>query len=68
MLKSSLNLRMTYLLLKKGKMFIGVTRHENEDKTNFDESNENFKKLINFNVKKNSTRIFVHIQEIFHDY
>ena len=46
---------MTYLLLKKEKMFIGVTRHENEDKTNFDESNENFKKLINFNVKKNST-------------
>ena len=61
MLKSSLNLRMTYLLLKKEKMFIGVTRHENEDKTNFDESNENFKKLINFNVKKNSTRTFVDI-------
>ena len=52
---------MTYLLLKKEKMFIGITSHENEDKTNFDESNENFKKLINFNVKKNSTRIFVHI-------
>ena len=61
MLKSSLNLRMTYVLLKKEKMFIGVTRHENEDKTNFDESNENFKKLIKVNVKKNSTRIFVHI-------
>ena len=61
MLKSSLNLRMTYLLLKKEKMFIGITSHENEDKTNFDESNENFKKLINFNVKKNSTRIFDHI-------
>ena len=52
---------MTYLLLKKEKMFIGVTRHENEDKTNFDESNENFKKLIIFNVKKNSTRTFVDI-------
>ena len=52
---------MTYLLLKKEKMLIGVTRYENEDKTNFDESNENFKKLINVNVKKNSTRIFIHI-------
>ena len=52
---------MTYLLLKKEKTFIGVARHENEDKTKFDESNENFKKLINFNVKKNSTRTFVDI-------
>ena len=46
------------MLLKKEKMFIGVTRHENEDKTNFDESNENFKKL------KNTTRIFVYIPEL----
>ena len=38
-----------------------LERHENEDKINFEESNWNLKKVINFNVKKKSTRIFVHI-------
>ena len=38
-----------------------LERLENEDKINFEESNFNLKKVINFNVKKKSTRIFVHI-------
>ena len=45
MLKSSWNLRTTYLLLKKIKKLL-LERHENEDKINFEESNWNLKKVI----------------------
>ena len=60
MLKSSWNLRTTYSVLNKIEKLL-LERHENEDKINFEESNWNLKKVINFNVKKKSTRIFVHI-------